>query len=46
MPLADFEKIFPNLCRRLRQTKAKGRTGQAYLLVGDDIDFLEGFAKA
>ena len=45
MPLAKYEQFFPNLCRRLRQTKAKGRTGQAYLLVGDDIDFLEGFAK-
>ena len=46
MPLSDFNAIFPNLCDHLRQAKAKGRTGQAYLLVGDDIDFLERFALA
>ena len=46
MPLSDFDAVFPNLCSHLRQAKAKGRTGQAYLLVGDDIDFLERFALA
>jgi len=46
MPLRDFDSVFPTLCRRLRQTKAKGRTGQAYLLSGDDIAFLEAFATA
>ncbi|MBR4222112.1 MAG: hypothetical protein IKR81_13200 [Victivallales bacterium] len=46
MPLSDFDAVFPNLCKHLRQAKAKGRTGQAYLLVGDDIDFLERFALA
>ena len=46
MPLSDFNAIFPNLCDHLRQAKAKGRTGQAYLLVGDDIEFLERFALA
>lgn len=44
MPLTKYEDIFPNLCKRLKQTKAKNRTGQAYLLVGDDIAFLEKFA--
>ena len=46
MPLSDYDSIFPNLCAHLRQAKAKGRTGQAYLLVGDDIEFLEGFARS
>ena len=46
MPLSDYDTLFPNLCSHLRQAKAKGRTGQAYLLVGDDIEFLEHFALA
>lgn len=46
MPLHEFEQIFPVLCKRLKQAKAKGRTGQAYLLVGDDVEFLEKFAYA
>ena len=46
MPLTPFIKQFPNLCRRLLQTKASGHTGQAYLIVGDDVDYIEKFAMA
>ncbi len=46
MPLTPFKEHFPNLCKRLLQTKARGRTGQAYLIVGDDMDYLEKFAMA
>ena len=46
MPLADFYAEFPLLCHRLEQAKAHGRTGQAYLLMGDDAEFLLSFAKA
>lgn len=46
MPLSDYDSIYPNLCMRLRQTKAKSRIGQAYMLVGDDVNFLEKFAMA
>lgn len=46
MPLKEFENLFPTLCRHLRQAKANDRTGQAYLLSGDDMEFLERFAMA
>lgn len=46
MPLSDFSGDFPLLCRRLAAAKKAGRTGQAYLLVGDDPGYLEQFAVA
>lgn len=46
MPLTEFEAQYPRICRSLRQAKAAGRTGQAYLLIGDDADFLEKFSLA
>jgi len=46
MPLTEFQKDFPNLCARLHQAKLHNRIGQAYLLAGDDIDYLERFAMA
>ena len=46
MPLTPFKEHLPNLCKRLLQTKASGHTGQAYLIVGDDIDYIEKFAMA
>ena len=46
MPLTEFHKDFPNLCDRLCQAKLHNRIGQAYLLAGDDVDYLERFAMA
>jgi len=46
VPLTDFEAQYPRICQCLRQAKAAGRTGQAYLLIGDDADFLEKFSLA
>ena len=46
MPLSDFKESFPLLCSRLEQAKRNGRTGQAYLFLGDDPVFLEKFALA
>ncbi|MBR6058928.1 MAG: hypothetical protein K5787_14940 [Lentisphaeria bacterium] len=46
MPLSDFKDSFPLLCNRLEQAKRNGRTGQAYLFLGDDPVFLENFAMA
>ncbi len=46
MPLTEFQKDFPNLCTRLCQAKLHNRIGQAYLLAGDDVDYLERFAMA
>ena len=46
MPLSDFKEAFPLLCSRLEQAKRNGRTGQAYLFLGDDPVFLEKFAMA
>ncbi len=46
MPLTEFEAQYPRICRCLRLAKATGRTGQAYLLVGDDAEFLEKFSLA
>ncbi len=46
MPLTEFEAQHGHICRCLQQAKAAGRTGQAYLLVGDEADFLERFALA
>ena len=45
MPLADFYGEFPLLCSRLEQARHNGRTGQAYLLMGDDAGYLLEFAK-
>ncbi|MBQ6471022.1 MAG: hypothetical protein IJJ33_03480, partial [Victivallales bacterium] len=44
--LTDYARDFPTVVARLHQARANGRVGQAYLFVGDDIGFLEGFAKA
>ena len=46
MSLSEFHSDFPLLCRCLEQTKLQQRTGQAYLLVGDDNQYLYAFAKA
>ncbi|MGI6353518.1 MAG: hypothetical protein ACOX6W_00245 [Lentisphaeria bacterium] len=46
MQLSDFSEDFPLLTQRLRQVKINGRTGQAYLFLGDNPQFLEQFAKA
>ncbi len=46
MLLNEYEKSFPVLCAHLKRAKASGHVGQAYMLVGDDMDFLEGFAGA
>ena len=46
MPLAEFKKEYPELCARLCQVRAHDRLGHAYLLVGDEAQFLERFAKA
>jgi DNA polymerase-3 subunit delta' len=44
--LRDFESDFQTLCQRLRQARANGRIGHAYLLAGDAADYLESFARA
>ena len=46
MPLSDFKEAFPLLCSRLEQAKRNGRTGQAYLFLGDDAAFLKGRCDA
>ena len=43
MPLADFQSLFPHLCRRLLQARRHGRVGHAYLVIGDEPAFLESF---
>ncbi len=46
MSLREFYRDFPIVCRCLEQTKMHHRTGQAYLLVGDDSQYLYNFAQA
>ncbi|OPZ30837.1 MAG: DNA polymerase III subunit tau [Lentisphaerae bacterium ADurb.BinA184] len=46
MSLHDFSDRFPALCRRLLDLRRGGRLAHAYLLVGDDSDGLEAFARA
>lgn len=46
MSLQQFRDNFPTLVQQLETAKANGRTGQAYLLIGDDPDYLLKFAKA
>ena len=46
MPFQEFSERFPALCQSLERAKASGRTGQAYLLAGDDLQTLERFALA
>jgi DNA polymerase-3 subunit delta' len=46
MPFQEFSDRFPALCRSLERAKVSGRTGQAYLLAGDDLPTLERFALA
>lgn len=46
MPLAEFQDLFPDLCRRLLASRRAGRVGQGYLLVGDAPDRLGRFATA
>jgi DNA polymerase-3 subunit delta' len=46
MSFADFIERYPRLCQCLQQAKAKQRSGQAYLLVGDTPSLLEDFAMA
>jgi len=43
MSLKNFSNEFANLCKRLLQTKLNGRSGHAYLFVGDDSQFLHQF---
>lgn len=42
----EFQQDFPLVCRCLEQAKLHQRVGQAYLLVGDDSEYLYGFARA
>jgi len=46
MPFRKFYDSFPSLCHQLEQVKANQRTGQAYLLIGDDPKSLMDFAMA
>lgn len=46
MPLAEFQAIFPDVCRRLLASRRAGRLGQAYLFVGDSPDLLGRFVTA
>jgi len=43
--LREFHQDFPIVSRYLEQAKLHQRTGQAYLLVGDDNKYLYDFAK-
>jgi hypothetical protein len=44
--LAEFQPLFPDLCRRLLASRRAGRLAQAYLLVGDNPEQLAHFATA
>ncbi|MFA6930136.1 MAG: hypothetical protein WCT05_07395 [Lentisphaeria bacterium] len=46
MSLAEFRSLFPKACNCLEQAKKHGRTGQAYLLIGDNNETLYRFARA
>ncbi len=45
MSLVAFHDDFPVLCDRLLNMRRNNRMGHAYLLVGDDPEFLERFAR-
>ena len=46
MPLHDFRNECPKLCDYLLNVSRTERIGHAYLVAGDDIAFLEQFARA
>jgi len=46
MPLLDFEHEFPQIVPRLLDICAHDRLGHAYLLLGDDSEYLQGFVLA
>ena len=46
MSLSEFRSLFPKACACLEQAKKNQRTGQAYLLIGDQQDTLHRFALA
>lgn len=46
MPLAEFQEQFPVLCGQLLHVKRTDRVGHAYLIVGDDHEFLRRFVAA
>ena len=46
MSLSEFRSRFPKACTCLEQAKKNQRTGQAYLLIGDQQDTLHRFALA
>jgi hypothetical protein len=46
MSLTEFRSLFPKACECLQQAKKSQRTGQAYLLIGDQQDILHRFALA
>ncbi len=46
MSLADYQNAYPRLWRQLLEARRNDRIAHAYLLVGDDAEFLNRFALA